>query len=103
MVLVRDKGRDILDNGQGVAGLLLTGRAFSLKNGDKVRVRQSKFVTKLVRLSKKSFCEILDSKMGAEGNTYWYFPAPTRAWPICSMGTSTSAASLNAHRKWFLR
>ena len=28
--------------------------------------RQSKFVTKLVRLSKKSFCEILDSKMGME-------------------------------------
>lgn len=42
------------------------GKAFSLKNGDKVRVRQSRFVTKLVRLSKKSFCEILDSKMGME-------------------------------------
>ena len=42
------------------------GKAFSLKNGDKVRVRQSRFVTKLVRLSKKSFCEILDSKMGTE-------------------------------------
>ena len=42
------------------------GKAFSLKNGDKVRVRQSKFTTKLVRLSKKSFCEILDSKMGME-------------------------------------
>ena len=42
------------------------GKAFSLKNGDKVRVRQSKFTTKLVRLSRKSFCEILDSKMGME-------------------------------------
>ena len=42
------------------------GKAFSLKNGDKVRVSQSGYVTKLVRLSKKSFCEILDKKMGAE-------------------------------------
>lgn len=42
------------------------GKAFSLKNGDKVRVQQSRFTTKLVRLSKKSFCEILDSKMGME-------------------------------------
>ena len=40
------------------------GKAFSLKNGDKVRVRQSKFAMGLVRLSKKSFCEILDYKMG---------------------------------------
>ena len=42
------------------------GKAFSLRNGDVVRARQSKFVTRLVRLSKKSFCEILDSKMGTE-------------------------------------
>ena len=40
------------------------GKAFSLKNGDRVRVRQSKFAMGLVRLSKKSFCEILDYKMG---------------------------------------
>ena len=40
------------------------GKAFSLKNGDKVRVRQSKFAMGLVRLSKKSFCEILDYKIG---------------------------------------
>ena len=40
------------------------GKAFSLRNGDKVRIRQAKFDTKLIRLSKKSFCEILDSKMG---------------------------------------
>ena len=46
------------------------GKAFSLKNGDKVRVRQSRFTTKLVRLSKKSFCEILDSKMGMEVATH---------------------------------
>ncbi len=42
------------------------GKAFSLKNGDLIRVRQSKFDTKLVRLSKKSFCEILDKKMAME-------------------------------------
>ena len=42
------------------------GKAFSLRDGDVIRVRQAKFDTKLVRLSKKSFCEILDSKMGTE-------------------------------------
>ncbi len=42
------------------------GKAFNLRNGDIVRVRQAKFDTKIVRLSKKSFCEILDSKMGWE-------------------------------------
>ena len=41
------------------------GKAFSLKNGDRIRVRQSKFDMGLVRLSKKSFCEILEHKMGA--------------------------------------
>ena len=46
------------------------GKAFSLKNGDKVRVSQSKYTTKLVRLSKKSFCEILDKKMGTEDSKY---------------------------------
>ncbi len=44
------------------------GKAFSLKNGDKVRVSRSRHVTKLVRLSKKSFCEILDKKFGTGGN-----------------------------------
>lgn len=44
------------------------GKAFSLKNGDKVRVSQSKYTTRLVRLSKKSFCEILDKKFGSGGN-----------------------------------
>ena len=39
------------------------GRAFSLKNGDQVRIGKSRFDTKLVRLSKRSFCEILDKKM----------------------------------------
>jgi len=43
-------------------------KAFSLKNGDKVRVSQSRHTTKLVRLSKKSFCEILDKKFGTGGN-----------------------------------
>ena len=42
------------------------GKAFSLKNNDQVRVSTSRYTTKLVRLSKKSFCEILDKKMGGE-------------------------------------
>ena len=39
------------------------GKAFSL-----VRVSTSKYTTRLVRLSKKSFCEILDKKMGTEAS-----------------------------------
>ena len=39
------------------------GRAFSLHSGDCVEVRRSKFDTKLVRLTKRSFCEILQKKM----------------------------------------
>ncbi len=39
------------------------GRAFSLRSGDSVEVRRSKFDTKLVRLGKRSFCEILQKKM----------------------------------------
>ena len=39
------------------------GRAFSLRSGDSIEVRHSKFDTKLVRLSKRSFCEILQKKM----------------------------------------
>ncbi len=46
------------------------GKAFSLKNGDRIRVSQSKYCTKLVRLSKKSFCEILDKKMAMEAAKY---------------------------------
>ncbi len=46
------------------------GKAFSLKNGDQVRIKQSRFCTKLVRLSKKSFCEILDNKMAQEAAKY---------------------------------
>ena len=46
------------------------GKAFSLRNGDRVRVSQSKYCTKLVRLSKKSFCEILDNKMAQEAAKY---------------------------------
>ena len=42
------------------------GKAFSLKNNDQVRVSTSKYTTRLVRLYKKSFCEILDKKMGGE-------------------------------------
>ena len=46
------------------------GKAFSLRNGDRIRVSQSKYCTKLVRLSKKSFCEILDKKMAMEAAKY---------------------------------
>ncbi|MBE6989395.1 MAG: NAD(+)/NADH kinase [Ruminococcaceae bacterium] len=46
------------------------GKAFSLKKGDRVTVRQSEYCTKLVRLSKKSFCEILDKKMAQEAAKY---------------------------------
>lgn len=38
-------------------------RAFSLKQGDRVIVRKSAYVTRLVRLSEKSFCEIFAKKM----------------------------------------
>lgn len=38
-------------------------RAFALRSDDKVLVRKSKYVTKLVRLSEKSFCEIFAQKM----------------------------------------
>lgn len=46
------------------------GKAFSLKNDDQVKVSMSKYETQLVRLSKKSFCEILDKKMGMEAAKY---------------------------------
>lgn len=46
------------------------GKAFSLKNGDQVKVCKSKYETQLVRLSKKSFCKILDKKMGMEAAKY---------------------------------
>jgi len=39
------------------------GRPFSLKNGDAVEIRKSRYDTKLVRLSNRSFCEILQRKM----------------------------------------
>jgi NAD+ kinase len=38
-------------------------RAFALKADDKVVIRRSKYVTKLVRLTEKSFCEIFAQKM----------------------------------------
>lgn len=38
-------------------------RAFALKQDDHVYVRKSKYVTKLVRLTEKSFCEIFAKKM----------------------------------------
>ena len=38
-------------------------RAFALRSDDQVLVRRSKYVTKLVRLTEKSFCEIFAQKM----------------------------------------
>jgi Deoxyxylulose-5-phosphate synthase len=38
-------------------------RAFSLRPEDQVCVRKSRYVTRLVRLSEKSFCEIFAKKM----------------------------------------
>ena len=38
-------------------------RAFSLKADDKIIIRRSKYVTKLVRLTERSFCEIFAQKM----------------------------------------
>ena len=38
-------------------------KAFSLHNGDCVRVLRSKYMTKLARLSTKSFCDIFEKKM----------------------------------------
>ena len=46
------------------------GKAFSLKNNDLVQVSRSRHTMKLVRLSKKSFCEILDKKMAMEAAKY---------------------------------
>ena len=38
-------------------------RAFALRSDDQVVVRKSKYVTKLVRLTERSFCEIFAQKM----------------------------------------
>ena len=46
------------------------GKAFSLKNEDVVQASLSKHTMKLVRLSKKSFCEILDKQMAMEAAKY---------------------------------
>lgn len=42
-------------------------RAFTLRPGDVVMVRKSKYATKLVRLTEKSFCEIFAKKMLSGG------------------------------------
>jgi len=53
-----------LENGHKPVFLSVDGgRAFALKNGDEVHIKRSKYVTELVRLTKRSFCEILESKM----------------------------------------
>ena len=46
------------------------GKAFSLKNNDLVQVSRSRHTMKLVRLSKRNFCEILDKKMAMEAAKY---------------------------------
>ena len=38
-------------------------RAFALRSDDQVLVRRSRYTTRLVRLSEKSFCEIFAQKM----------------------------------------
>jgi len=38
-------------------------RAFALRSDDQVQVRRSKYTTRLVKLSEKSFCEIFAQKM----------------------------------------
>ena len=43
------------------------GRAFSLRSGDAIEIKKSGYDTKLVRLSKRSFCEILQKKMLSGG------------------------------------
>ena len=45
-------------------------RAFSLRADDKVTVRRSKHVTRLVRLTEKSFCEVFAQKMLPGGFTH---------------------------------
>ena len=51
-------------NGRKPVYLLVDeSQAFSLRSDDKVLVRRSKYVTKLVRLTEKSFCEIFAQKM----------------------------------------
>lgn len=45
-------------------------RAFALKADDKVQIRRSRYVTRLVRLTERSFCEVFAQKMlpgGLEG------------------------------------
>lgn len=62
---------DMIRNGRKPVYLFVDeSRAFALKQDDQVCVRKSKYVTKLVRLSEKSFCEIFAKKMlpGGQGN-----------------------------------
>lgn len=55
---------ELIRNGRKPVYLFVDeSRAFSLKQDDQILVRQSKYVTKLVRLSEKSFCEIFAKKM----------------------------------------
>ena len=72
-VLAPERTITVLTEKTGYKPIFLSvdgGRAFSLKNGDAVEIRRSKYETRLIRLSNKSFCDILHKKMlmGVNGN-----------------------------------
>lgn len=62
MVLVRDKGRDILDNGQGVGGLLLTWSVQPATFVEWMGCLLADFVSGVVNVC--SFCTILGLFVG---------------------------------------
>lgn len=69
-VLSPDRTVGVQTEKNGYKPVLLSvdgGRAFSLRSGDCVKVSRSKYETKLVRLTKRSFCEILQKKMMTGG------------------------------------
>ena len=69
-VLSPDRTVSVQTEKNGYKPVLLSvdgGRAFSLRSGDCVKVSRSKYETKLVRLTKRSFCEILQKKMMTGG------------------------------------
>ena len=71
LVVLATTGKNALMLAVSVALLLtpsrmlacLLSRAFPLRADDQVLVRRSKYTTKLVRLTEKSFCEIFAKKM----------------------------------------
>ncbi len=53
-------------------------RAFALRSDDRVQVQRSRYVTRLVRLSERSFCEIFAQKMLPGDDTGNHFPGKYR-------------------------